>query len=237
MSNRRDAHEKELERIVREYERRTAELDPEMYSLSKPANLFTRQSQVRAVTNALKCAGKSPFSSLDFLEVGCGRGEWLWDLERVGLRRSRLHGIELVESFASTAQARMPGVDVRLGDAASLPWEGGSFDVAFQSTVFTSILDESVKAKVASEMRRVLKPGGIVLWYDFTFDNPKNKQVKGIKQAEIRRLFPGANSYAFERTTLAPPIARWLVGRSWLVAALLESARVLNTHCVATIAY
>lgn len=237
MAKDESAHQAELDRIVREYERRTAELDPDLYSLSKPANLFLRQGQIRAIAEALKNSAKTPLFEQDVLEVGCGRGEWLWDLERLGAKRSRLHGIELVGDFAAVATARMPGVDVRVGDASALPWDRGSFDVVFQSTVFTSILDSDVKAKVASEMRRVLRPGGIVLWYDFTFDNPKNKQVKGIKRAEIERLSPGASSYSYEKTTLAPPIARWLVGRSWLLASLLESVRVLNTHCVAAIRY
>jgi hypothetical protein len=83
-------------------------------------------------------------------------------------------------------------------------------------------------------MWRVLKPGGAVLWYDFFVDNPRNRDVKGMPEKEIRRLFP-AGQLHLRRTTLAPPLARRLVPLSWTLAALLEGARVLNTHYAALI--
>ena len=42
-----------------------------------------------------------------------------------------------------------------------------SFDLLLQSPVFTSILDQAMKERVAAEMMRVSKPGGLILWYDF----------------------------------------------------------------------
>lgn len=229
-------HSKEIDRIVREYERRTSELDPDFYSLSKPANLFTRQSQVRAIAAALTRVGMMPLASRDLLDLGCGRGDWLAEFELLGAARSRLSGIELMEDFARTAQRRLPGANIVQGDASKLPWPDASFDVVFQSTVFTSILDASVKQRIAREMRRVLKPGGAIVWYDFTFNNPKNKHVRGIGRNEIRDLFQGG-SCRFEKTTLAPPIARRIVSVSWTLAQILESVRVLNSHCIATIQF
>ena len=49
---------------------------------------------------------------------------------------------------------------------------------------------------------------GIILWYDFVYDNPFNKDVKGINKKEIKSLFPMASKYIFYKTTLAPPIGR-----------------------------
>ena len=56
-------------------------------------------------------------------------------------------------------------------------------------------------------MRRVLKPGESVLWYDFMYNNPNNPNVRGIKKHEIEDLFPGFFCM-LKRITLAPPIAR-----------------------------
>ena len=56
------------------------------------------------------------------LEVGCGRGARLLDFERWGAKRGHLAGIDLIESFVEAARARVPGADVRQGDAAGLPW-------------------------------------------------------------------------------------------------------------------
>jgi phospholipid N-methyltransferase len=42
-----------------------------------------------------------------------------------------------------------------------------TFDIVFQSTVFTSILSNEDRINLATKMWEMLKPGGIILWYDF----------------------------------------------------------------------
>jgi len=86
-----------------------------------------------------------------------------------------------------------------------------------------------MKQAVVAEMTRVLKSGGIVIWYDFFYNNPSNPNVRGVGASEIRSLFPGF-SITLRRITLAPPVARRLVPISWVTALLLEKLRVLNTH-------
>ena len=118
---------------------------------------------------------------------------------------------------------------LHLGDARRLPWPAARFDVVSQFTVFTSILDPAVKRAVASEMLRVLKPGGVVLWYDFRYNNPRNPMVKGIEADEIRALFPDCR-VDLERVTLAPPVARAVVPLSFIAALLLQKIPFLRTH-------
>ena len=36
-----------------------------------------------------------------------------------------------------------------------------------------------MKQAVAEEMLRVLKPQGLILWYDYHVNNPWNKDVRG----------------------------------------------------------
>ncbi len=48
-----------------------------------------------------------------------------------------------------------------------------------------------MKRKIASEMLRVLKEDGSIIWYDFFVRDPRNKDVSGIGKNEIRQLFPG----------------------------------------------
>jgi hypothetical protein len=119
-------------------------------------------------------------------------------------------------------------------DGQRLPYRSGVFDLVLQYTVFTSVLDDQVRTNLANEMLRVLrKPGGLILWYDF-WTNPTNRQTRGIRPAEIRRLFPGCR-YDFQRITLAPPIARRLVPHSWLLGVMLEQLSVFNTHYLVAI--
>jgi hypothetical protein len=43
--------------------------------------------------------------------------------------------------------------------------------------------------KIAQVLQEIDIPvsGGVILWYDFRFDNPRNRNVKGIEAAEIMR--------------------------------------------------
>ncbi len=228
------SHDDERARLVAEYARREREVPADFYSLAKPANRFIRQGQERALLRGLRHGGLLPLAGKRILEVGCGDGQWFATFEAFGAKRGDLAGIDLDAARTEVCRGRFPGADVRQGDASVLPWGDGAFDMVFQSTLFTSILDASFRDQVAAEMRRVLHPGGAILWYDFVYDNPANPNVRGIGRSELRRLFPQC-SILCRRVTLAPPLARRIVPLSWRLAALLESFRVLNTHDLAVI--
>ena len=44
--------------------------------------------------------------------------------------------------------------------------------------------------------------------YDFIFNNPRNKEVKGVSIKEIKELFPDGNLKYKKKVTLAMPISR-----------------------------
>jgi ubiquinone/menaquinone biosynthesis C-methylase UbiE len=219
----------ERERILAELARRDREVPAGFYDLDRPANLFLRQGQERALLRALREAGLLPLAGRRVLEVGCGAGTMLEMMERFGARREDLAGIDLDAGRIAAAARRLPGADLRAGDASALPWEPGRFDVVLQSTVLTSILDPAMRGRVAAEMLRVLSPEGAILWYDFFVNNPSNPNVRGVGRREIRRLFPGCR-VALRRATLAPPLARRVVPLSWTLATLLEAVPWLRTH-------
>ena len=230
----------EVERIVAEYARRDASVPQDFYSLHRPPNLFAHQQRTRALLRLLYHEGLFPLDKQKILDVGCGAGEQLLRLESWGARPANLAGIDLVESRLTRAVARFGGPDrpgtpdLRIGDASKLPWPNETFDIVHQATVFTSMMDHEMKRAVAREIGRVLKPGGVFIWYDFLFDNPRNPNVKGIRAREMRRLFPGC-AIRLKRITLAPPIARRLVPITWIGALLLERLSIFNTHYLATI--
>lgn len=94
--------------------------------------------------------------------------------------------------------------------------------------MFSSILDSDIRARAVSEMLRVLKPDGLIVWYDF-WTNPTNKQTRGIRPTEIRKLFPGC-TFRFQKITLAPPITRLLVPHFSALAYFLEALTIFNSH-------
>ena len=83
-------------------------------------------------------------------------------------------------------------------------------------------------------MLRVTKPDGLILWYDFLYDNPKNPDVRGVRKREIQRLFPGC-SVGLRKVTLAPPIVRRLAARAWWLCTILEAIPLLRTHYLGVI--
>ena len=203
------------------------------YSLGDPAHLFAIQGRQRAILRRLQREGLWPLAGRDILEVGCGSGRVLLELLSCGADAERLHGTDLLADRVAAAHRRLPHVAVTCADGGRLPYGDETFDLLLQFTVFSSILDKALCYTVASEMRRVLKPDGLILWYDFWI-NPVNRETHGIRPQEVREYFPNSR-YSFERITLAPPVARLLVPLSWWGAQGLEATRILNTHYLAAI--
>ena len=82
-----------------------------------------------------------------------------------------------------------------------------SLDIVLVATVFSSLLDDAYQQRLAETMWRWLKPGGAVLCYDFTVNNPRNRDVRAVPLARLRALFPQGRM-RHRRVTLAPPLAR-----------------------------
>lgn len=225
----------DLVRLRMEYadrERRLAGSD--IYSLFNPATLFIWQSRERAILSALRRYGYEPLGNRRILEVGCGNGGVLLEFLHYGATPQRLHGVELLSSRAIDAHRLLPHVALVNADGQYLPYEADYFDIVMQYTVFTSILDDSIKRNLAHEMLRVLhKSRGIILWYDFWL-NPTNPQTRGIRASEIRQLFPHCY-FKYRRITLAPPIVRRLFNISHLFCQVLEGLLVFNTHYLVVI--
>ena len=202
-------------------------------SLGNPAHLFAIQSRQRAIVRRLRREELWPLTGRDVLEVGCGSGGVLLELASYGAEAGRLHGTDLLAERAAIARQRVPQAAVTCADGGLLPYPTATFDLLLQFTVFSSILDKALCYTVASEMRRVLKPGGLILWYDFWL-NPLNRHTRGIRPTEIREYFPNSQ-YSFERITLAPPLTSRLVPLSWTGALALEGLGIFNTHYLAAI--
>ena len=224
----------ERNRVEAEYERRANEIDGEVYSPWHPAEVFLRSERKRVAARMLYTAGKFPRSEDQCLEVGCGAGGWFSDLLAWGPRQSDLHGIDISSERIERARELFPAADIRLDDAVKMPWDDGVFNLVIASTVFTSILDHSIRRRIANEVVRVLAPRGALLWYDFALNNPRNSNVRGINRKELRKLFPELKG-TIRSITLAPPITRVIAPRSWPLATLLEAIPLLRSHLLAVL--
>jgi len=210
----------EIERIKRHYSSRTL-IDSQLYSPMRPENLSTIHERQRAITKVLRCKN---IAECKLLEVGCSTGWSLSELILLGFSPSIL-----------AAKCRLPcSVELIAGEATKYSFAPNSFDIVYQSVTFTSILENELKKSLAHTMWNSLKPGGLILWYDFLYNNPKNNNVRGIPKTEIRNLFPEGN-FNYHKITLAPPISRRVCKLHPSLYTIFNTIPFLRSHCLCTI--
>jgi ubiquinone/menaquinone biosynthesis C-methylase UbiE len=234
MSNEINLIAAERQRVQAEYVRREMEISPSVYAPWQPSELFMKTERERIAARRLHEAGVFPRAGDKCLEVGFGSLGWLGELISWGVPETDICGIELDPVRAKRAQELLPLADLRVGDATVLPWNSGTFRLVIASTVFTSILDSDVRRIVAGEISRVVAQGGALLWYDFAVNNPSNPGVRKVDRSELKRLFPQLRG-GITSITLAPPLARFLAPRSWVLATLFEAIPLLRTHLLAVL--
>ena len=222
----------EADAVVERYARRAAD---DRYSRLRPQVWLTLQERQRALLRLFVRAGLHDLSQLRLLEVGCGTGTNLLELLALGFAPEHLSGIELLPDRLATAQQFLPGkVTLMAVDAVRSVVAAASQDIVMASTVFSSLLDDDFQHALAQAMWRWLKPGGAVLWYDFTVDNPRNADVRGVPLARLRELFPHGRM-RHERVTLAPPLARAVCRVQPALYGVFNLLPLLRTHVLAWI--
>lgn len=200
------------------------------YSLFDSGNLFLVQERERYLLKQLRKHGCASLADMHVLDVGCGSGYWLRDFIKWGASPSHLTGVELLADRLSSAARLCPSeVTLQRMNGATLEFPDESFDLVLQSVVFTSVLDQKIRHRMAEEMLRVVKKTGFIIWYDFFVDNPWNQNVRGVRKTEITRLFPNC-SIELERVSLLLPLAKFLAPWSWSACHLLSRLRLFNTH-------
>lgn len=100
------------------------------------------------------------------LDVGCGVGHWGMLLASILPEHLRVSGVDREPSWveAATTRAAKRGLaerfDYRQGEAQRLPFPDASFDLVTCQTVLIHVPDP---AAVIAEMKRVTRPGGLVM--------------------------------------------------------------------------
>jgi len=124
------------------------------------------------------------------LEVGCGTGALLAELPTQATPNSlSLHGLDLEPARLAEARLHAPGVVLVGGNALSLPYLAGSFDITFCHFLLLWV-HEPLQA--LHEMKRVTRSGGYVLAlaepdYSGRVDQPEELTPLGHWQAESLR--------------------------------------------------
>jgi len=196
---------------------------------ASPGDAFILDERQRHTLAVLRRAFPQGLHRQRILDLGAGTGLDVIELLGYGADAHRTVGVDLLLDRLRIAAERLRGSPLVQANGVRLPFPNGTFALALQHTVFSSMLDATVRRTAAAELVRVLAPGGLLLWYDLRVDNPRNPAVRGISERELHALFPGTE-IKLRRITLIPPLARRLVPVSPTLASLLAAFPLLRTH-------
>ncbi len=190
------------------------EINKQYGKRNSKAHLYVNSPYVTAVQAELKknCVLLlqkyfKDFSNLTVLEIGAGNGSNANMFEAIGFQLKNISFNELLEERIKAIEANYPNNKLYKGDAIRIEIPE-KFDVVYQSTVFTSVLNTEDRINLANKMWHLLKPGGVILWYDFIYNNPKNSDVRKVNVQEVKQLFNKSTNSSILKLTLAPPIGR-----------------------------
>jgi len=184
----------ELDRIRHAYQERDAAKASASPWLDR-AYRRTLQDLEWELLDALGRSGFDP-AGARVLEVGCGSGYFLSRFLDYGAAVAA--GIDLMEHRIAQAHERDPRLELVVGDAGRLPWPDASFDLVTQFTCLSSVLDDALRARIAAEMWRVVRPGGALVSYDM---RATPAAVRLLRRAVARRrgdVLPGTPTVPVE---------------------------------------
>jgi ubiquinone/menaquinone biosynthesis C-methylase UbiE len=151
------------------------------------SQLAAYRSQAAQLTDGLP-------GGAEVLEVAPGPGYLAVELARLGVQVS---GVDISRAFVELAgeRARQAGVrvDLRHGDAASLPFEAESFDLVVCQAAFKNF---ARPASALDEMHRVLRGGGAAVIQDMRRDASGADIDREVRRLGLSRLNAGMTKLA-----------------------------------------
>jgi ubiquinone/menaquinone biosynthesis C-methylase UbiE len=142
--------------------RDNVELDPyrnfaELYDfVVGPLNISLKRVRIKLAP---------PIQGMNVLDVGCGTGS---DLELYHQEGCNVYGVDLSPSMLNVARKKFgEGADLRLCDAAQLPFQNESFDLILSTYTLHEMIHAN-RSAVIQEMIRVVKKDGRILLTDFS---------------------------------------------------------------------
>jgi trans-aconitate methyltransferase len=138
--------------VAERYDRRKSSVAPGLYDPLNPAFAMLQQERERALIAWVHASGLAPLRDKTLLEVGCGYGSNLLQMISLGFRPANLVGNELLEEALRKRAQRLPAATRVIARRRQPRLGSERFDVVFQSTVFTSLLDPEFRraSRVAS---------------------------------------------------------------------------------------
>ena len=123
------------------------------------------------------------------LEIGCGTGTFLKNLEKVGF--NNLMGCDLAELVIDVAKEKVKSANFSVGNMIDLPYENDSFDVVTFMGSLHHLPFNDIKLAIA-QASRILRKGGLMVIADANSEMDDFKHYFPVKV--IRKLFTLKNT-------------------------------------------
>ena len=158
--------------------------------------------------------------NMKLLELGCGRGDFLFEFQKFGFE---CKGLDRDESSAKNEY----GLEVKLCDLTNdvFPYDDDFFDVVCHKSVLEHMYDPE---NLMKETMRVLKPGGklIILtpdwhtqWKNFFEDFTHSRPYDVLALSDLLKVY-GFNNLAIERFYQLPAV--WKLPAIKLISKILQ---------------
>lgn len=179
----------EIEAIRRRFAGYTDSLEKQqVWSPFHKVESAHRIQQLHAFSSLMRRIGRLDLEGMKILDVGCGTGRLLRLFVDMKGLPDGLYGVDIQEeSLAHARKVSHLDIHYNLFDGHTLPFQDAEFDLVTQFVVFSSIGLDTLRRKLASEMVRVVKPGGYVFWWDM----PVTVLEAGKESLNLDDLFPG----------------------------------------------
>ncbi len=163
------------------------------------------------------------------LDVGCGPGISLVEMAAVVGPTGRLDGLDVSETMVAAARRRAEQAGIpatfEVGDAQTLPYSDGWFDVCHAERVLMHVPDAE---QVLAEMVRVARPGGRVGVFDFD----QETMVADSSEKETTRTIVRTFSDAIRQGWIGRQLPRLFKERG-LTEVSVDAVEIFTTYAFA----
>lgn len=114
------------------------------------------------------------------LDFGCGYGRSLTELAALGYRH--LAGCDFSPRMIELARQQIPDAELKVNEGVTVPFADHSYDAVLLLAVLTGVTADADQAALMTEIRRVLRPGGLLMVGDFLL-NDDDRNLERYRQA------------------------------------------------------
>lgn len=146
----------------------------EEFALSADYNTTASDYQLRELE--IDTGSDYMYDGCKVLDVGCGLGYAA--IQYATRKKVEVHGLDYAENMVKTAKELFEknkpelqgSVNFLHGSVTEIPFADNSFDVVTSSRCLMALLDWELQKKALKEIHRILKPGGVLVLMEGTFE-------------------------------------------------------------------